>query len=93
VDFYTPAELVELSKITGIAIKELQNPTPNLAAIKLLGNKLDWFFDEFLRKPEMLEERDGKVTGELLVKAIQKVLNKCEGGAPFDLQLEHDKRR
>jgi hypothetical protein len=93
VDFYTPAELVELSKITGIAIKELKNPTPNMAALNLLRNKLDWFFDEFLRKPEMLEERDGKVTGELLVKAIQKVLHKCEGGAPFDLQVEHDKRR
>jgi hypothetical protein len=93
VDFYTPEELDDLSKITGIAVKELRNPTPNMAAIHLLQARLDWFFDEFLRKSEMLEERDGKVTGELLVKAIQKALNKCEGGAPFNLQLEYEKRR
>lgn len=92
-DFYTAEELQELSEITGIPVNELQNPTPNLSAIKLLRERLDWFFDEFLRKSEMLEERDGKVTGELLVKAIQKALNKCAGGAPFNLQHEHEKRR
>jgi hypothetical protein len=92
-DFYNAEELKELSEITGIPVNELQNPSPNLAAIKLLQARLDWFFDEFLRKPEMLEERDGKVTGELLVKAIQKSLNKCAGGAHFNLQTEHEKRR
>jgi hypothetical protein len=92
-DFYDAGELRELSEITGIPVDELKNPTPNLAAIKLLQERLDWFFSEFLRKPEMLEERDGKVTGELLVKAIQKALNKCPGGAPFNLQQEHERRR
>lgn len=92
-DFYDAEELQKLSEITGIPVKELKNPTPNLAAIKLLQVRLDWFFGEFLRKPEMLEERDGKVTGELLVKAIQKAMNKCHGGAPFNLQQEHERRR
>ena len=41
----------------------------------------------------MTEERDGKVTGELLVKALQKVLDKCPGGAPFDLRKMYEPRR
>ena len=93
VDFYTPEELRELAKITGIPIDELRRPTPNMAALKCLHKRLDWFFDKFLRRSEMLEERDGKVTGELLVKALQKVLNKCDGGPLFDLHAEHEKRR
>lgn len=93
VDFYTPEELERLSRITGIELAELLNPTPNLAALDLLVGRLDWFFNDFLRRPEMLEERDGKVTGELLVKALQKVFNKCVGGAVFDLHAEHEKRR
>lgn len=93
VEFYEPEELEKLSTITGIPIEELKNPTPNLAAVALLREKLDWFFKEFLRKPEMLEERDGKVTGELVVKALQKTLNKCKGIATFDLQGDFDKRR
>jgi hypothetical protein len=92
-DFYTAEELQQLAEITGIPVNELRNPTPNLAAIKLLRERLDWFFGDFLRKPEMLEERDGKVTGELLVKAVQKALSKCAGGAPFNLQSELEKRR
>lgn len=93
VDFYTPEELKRLAKITGIPINQLRSPSPNIAALTCLHNRLDWFFDKFLRRPEMLEERDGKVTGELLVKALQKVLNKCNDGPLFDLQAEHEKRR
>ena len=93
VDFYTPKELHDLAKITGIPIDKLRSLTPNMAALNCLYKRIDWFFDKFLRRPEMLEERDGKVTWELLVKAIQKVLNKCDGGPPFDLHAEHEKRR
>ena len=93
VEFYTDEELLRLADMTGIKINELKNPTPNLEAIKLLQKKLDWFFKVFLHRPEMLEERDGKITGELLVKALQKALDKCNGGAPFNIQKEHEKRR
>jgi hypothetical protein len=93
VDFYTAQELHRLATITGISIEQLRSPAPNMAAVTLLCKRLQWFFAHFLRRPEMQDERDGKVTGELLVKALQKVLNKCPGGAPVDLQAEYEKRR
>lgn len=92
--FYTKTcQLEDLSKITGIPLAELKKPMPNMEAIKLLQRNLDWFFDEFCQRPDLTKERDGKVAVELLVKAIQKTLNKCPGGAPFDLAGEYERRR
>jgi hypothetical protein len=85
--------LQTLAKLTGIPLKELADPTPNLEAVQLLVKRFDWFFDDFLMRPEMIEERDGKLTGELLVKALHKVLNRCAGGAPVNLISTYDKRR
>lgn len=92
--FYTRASQLEaLSKITGIPLADLKKPTPNIEAIQLLQGRLDWFFDEFCQRPDLTKERDGKVAVELLIKAIQKTLNKCPGGAPYDLASEYEKRR
>ncbi|MDC7707263.1 hypothetical protein [Vogesella indigofera] len=92
--FYTKSgQLEALSNITGIPLIDLKKPTPNLEAIQLLQSKLDWFFEEFCQRPDLTKERDGKVAVELLVKAIQKTLNKSPGGAPFDLVSEYEKRR
>lgn len=92
--FYTTKGQIEaLSKITGIPLPDLRKPSPNVAAIQLLQKRLDWFFDEFCLRPELTKERDGKVAAELLVKAIQKTLNKCPGGAPFDIVNEYERRR
>ena len=93
VEFYESEELEKLSTITRNSIEEAKNPTPNLAAVALLREKLNWFLHQVLRKPEMLEERDGKISGELVVKALQKTLNKCKGIAAFDLQGDFEKRR
>jgi hypothetical protein len=76
-EFYSSEKLRELALITGILLPNLQDPTPNMEMIDLLMGNLEWFFDEFLKSPEMLKERDGKVTGELVVKALQKVLASC----------------
>jgi hypothetical protein len=92
-EFYTAEELKRLSKITGIALEDLVNPSPNLDAVNLLLKKLDWLFEVFLRRSEMMEIRDGKLTGELLVKALQKVLSKYPCGAPVDLvKMLHQRR-
>ena len=92
--FYTKASQLEaLSMITGIPLTELKKPTPNLHAIRLLRKRLAWFFDDFCQRPDLTKVRDGKVAVELLVKALQKTLNRCPGGAPFDLAGEYDKRR
>lgn len=92
VEFYTADQLVSLSRVTGVPLSGLQNPTPNMDAVNHLLSRLDWFFDEFLKRPELAKERDGKVSAELLVKALQKTLNKCGGGAPADLNKMYEKR-
>lgn len=92
VEFYSEEQIVKLSEITNIPGDELLVPGPNMEAVDLLVNRLDWFFGEFINKPELTKERDGKVASELLVKALQKTFNKCPGGAPIDLQKEYEKR-
>jgi hypothetical protein len=93
-EYYSgPGQLQRLSTITKIPLAELQNPGPNEIAIEILIEKLDWFFDEFLVKPEMIKERDGKITGELVVKALQRVLASSNRFNEFDLQAEYEKRR
>jgi len=87
-DYYSPNELRELAKITGLQLECLRDPSPNVKAIKLLGKRLDWFFDEFIPSGELNKVREGKATAELLVKALQKAVNCVPGGAPYDLVAE-----
>jgi hypothetical protein len=91
-EFYDEAKIKLLSEKTGIPVDQLQTPGPNKGALSLLVGKLDWFFDVFLQKPELRKEREGKVTGELLVKALQKVINSAEGSYP-NLQREYERRQ
>lgn len=92
-DFYTPAKLNALAKITGIPPDDLAKSHPNEEALGLLLRHLDWFFGEFLLREEMTKERDGKVAGELVVKALQKVLARSERHKGVNLQAEYDRRR
>lgn len=77
-EFYTQEQLVELSGLTGLSINELISQEPNHAVIQLLIQKQDWFFDVFLCKAELLKEREGKITSELVVKALDKVLRRSQ---------------
>lgn len=92
-DFYTPTKLAALAKVTGIPLRELAKAHPNEHAIGLLVRRLDWFFDEFLLRREMTKDRDGKVAGELVVKALQKVLARSRRHKGVDLEAEYDRRR
>ena len=92
VDYYDDDELRRLAKITGLPLEELCDPSPNLGAIKRLQGRLDWFFDEFLQREELQTERDGKLPADLLVKALGKVLNRVDGGPPFDIRKEQGRR-
>jgi len=92
VEFYSEEQIIKLSEITNISAEELLVPGPNMEAVNLLLQRLDWFFDDFINKPELTKERDGKVASELLVKALQKTFNKCPGGAPINLNEEYEKR-
>jgi hypothetical protein len=92
-DFYTPAKLAALAKITGIPPDYLAKTHPNEEALALLLRRLDWFFGEFLLREEMTKERDGKIAGELVVKALQKVLARSGQHKGVNLQAEYDRRR
>lgn len=92
-DFYTPAKLAALAKITGIPPDDLAKTHPNEEALALLLHRLDWFFGEFLLREEMTKERDGKIAGELVVKALQKVLARSGQHKGVHLQAEYDRRR
>jgi hypothetical protein len=85
--------MAQLSKLTGIPADELSDPTPNMEVVEELSKRLDWLFDSFLVKPEMVRERDGKVTGELVIKALQKAFDASPGGSLLDLCSEYDRRR
>jgi hypothetical protein len=92
--FYTkPGQLDLLAKMTGIPLEDLQNPKPNEAAIKLLLARQEWLFTTFLTRPEMVKERDGKITGELVVKALQRVLASSQAHRAINLQAEYERRR
>lgn len=84
-EFYSEEKLIELSKITGLSLIELKNPSPNLNAVNYLINNLDWLFNSFCQKPELQKIRDGKLTSDLLLKALQKTLNKTDIGKKIDL--------
>ena len=84
-EFYSPEKLVDLSKITGLSLNELQSPSPNLNAVEYLIANLDWLFNSFCQRPELQKIRDGKLTSDLLLKALQKILNKTEVGKKIDL--------
>lgn len=86
VEFYDPDELARLAVITGLSREELEDPGPNREAIALLENRLDWFFDEFLQHPDLQTEREGKLPADLLVKALQKALDRERGGARLNIE-------
>jgi hypothetical protein len=72
-EFYDASQLKKLSAITGLSLEVLTAPGPNKKALELLFSRLEWFFKDFMSRPELVKEREGKVTGALLVKALHKV--------------------
>lgn len=85
-EYYDPDELTRLSRITRIPLSELRDPGPNREAILLLEERLEWFFSEFLEREELQTEREGKLPADLLVKALQKALNRDPRGARLNLE-------
>jgi hypothetical protein len=96
-EFYTREQLEALSKVVGLPLDQLEDPSPNIPAVRALLSRLDWFFSTFLARPDFTREREGKRTDVLIVKAIQKVLDQCpEDLLPekrnFDLVAEFRRR-
>ena len=91
-DFYNENDLIRLSEITQLPMEELLDPSPNIEAIDKLGQCQDWFFEEFIPSGQLEKVREGKNTAALLVKALQKTINRYPGGAPYDLEREAKRR-
>lgn len=91
-EFYTEVELKRLARICRLPLSQLVNPSPNLVAIRLLNRRLNWFFDDFITSGQLDKVREGKATASLLVKALQKAIDRAPGGAPFDLVAEARRR-
>jgi hypothetical protein len=92
IDYYTKDELRQLARITGLTVSQLADPAPNLAAIRKLKKNLDWFFDEFLPGGELGKIREGKATAELMIRALQKAVDKDPHGPIIDLIAEAKRR-
>lgn len=91
-DFYNANELRRLADVTGLHLSDLSDPSPNEEAIRLLGERLDWFFDDFIPSGRLDRVREGKATAALLVKAIQKAIARTPGGPPYDIVAEAARR-
>ena len=77
IHFYKKNEkLNKLSGITGISLEELKNPSPNEIALDHLIEKKDWFFNSFLKKPDLQKIKQGKRSDQLICKALDKVIKK-----------------
>ncbi len=91
-EYYSGDELERLADLTRIPLDDLATPGPNPEAIGLLTGRLDWFFDEFLMQPDLQTVREGKLPADLLVKALQKALNRDPRGSQIDLEGEYQRR-
>ena len=92
-DYYTPEELVRLAKITRLPRLELESPSPNAEAISALRRNLKWFLTDFVQRPDMQEIHDGKRPADLLVKALQKAIDRLARADWFDLQAAYEQSR
>lgn len=74
VDFYTQEELQILSTKTGLSLDDLNSRSINQDAVNQLFERIEWFFDDFLADSDYQKDRDGKKAADLIVNAINKVL-------------------
>jgi hypothetical protein len=92
-EFYSDEKLNALAQLTGLKFSEIESSEPNHDAIKEIINNLDWLYDTFLLKEELLKERDGKITAELVVKALDKVLERSSKDYNFSFVKEYYNRK
>ena len=71
-DFYSEQQLISLAAKTGINITELLKPAINTQVLDDLLARLDWFYEDFLNRDFLLREKEGKISAELICKALDK---------------------
>lgn len=93
VDYYDASELERLAQVTGISLQDLQEPTPNKIALNNILENLDWLFETFLERKDLQKERDGKITAELVCKALDRVMSFTENKEGFSFFEEYKRRK
>ena len=75
-------KLEHLAELTGIYESRLlhEKKEINMVVVEELKNRIEWFFDDFLSQPDYQKIREGKKTADLVVAAIQRVLDECNIG-------------
>ena len=76
VDFYSDAELINLSQITGIPLETIYSKSVNMHVVDRLKSHVVWFFDTFLFDKDFQKIRDGILTADKIYAALIKVLPK-----------------
>ena len=93
VAFYTPTKLVQLANLTGLPLQELVSVEPNVEAIRRLWDRKKWFFEEFLAQPQLSEVRDDKLTADLVVKALSKVIAKSPQYRDWNILQDYNRQK
>lgn len=88
VDYYSEDELVRLSEITGLSLKELHKKEINQKVLDLLIENVEWFYDEFLMKPDYQKVRDGILTADKINDSLKRVI-----AGKVDLVEEYKKNK
>ncbi len=85
-------KLERLAELTGIdkSRLSLQKKEVNMEAVEELEKRIEWFFDDFLSAPEYQKIRESKKAADLIVAAIQRVLDECNTG--LDLVQAYQER-
>ena len=87
VDYYTEAELRELSSITGIPLTVLHSRGVNEQVLDLLVKNVVWFYDDFLSQKDYQKVRDGILTADKINDSLKRVI-----GGKVDLAAEYRRR-
>ena len=74
VDFYSEAELVRLSEITGLSLQQLHSREVNQQVLDLLIKNVIWFYDDFLMNKDYQKVRDGIKTADKINDSLKRVI-------------------
>lgn len=74
VDYYSEEELVRLSSITGLSLKQLHKKEVNQQVLDLLIANVVWFYDEFLMNPDYQKIRDGIRTADKINDSLKRII-------------------
>lgn len=78
IEFYSDAERSQLSEITGLSEKELNSKKICLEAVEALQNNIIWFFDDYLSRENLQEDREGKIVADIVFESIQGQLSNSD---------------